>query len=105
MLSIRSLVRRDRWPYLISKLLVKQLVLVRAELLLDEGQEDGDDDTCLERFSEDDEEDGDSEDLDHDGGVIQCAKRKMKVSRPGRSISLLEWLPLVYSCKWLRGQE
>lgn len=57
---------------MLPQLLVQLLVLIRPKLLLYEGQEDGDDDACLEGFSEDNEEDGDGEDLcDHDGGMVQ----------------------------------
>lgn len=56
------------------------LVLVWPELLFYEGKEDGDDDACLECFSEDHEEDGYSKDLYHDGGIVKYVKRRTKVS-------------------------
>jgi hypothetical protein len=89
-------VRGDERAYLFPQLSVKLLVLVWPQLLLDEGEEDGDDDACFERFSEDDEKDGDGEDLHHDGGDVQCFQERMKMSRPGRSISLLKSFPRVY---------
>lgn len=52
---------------LVAQLLVHGFVFVRAELLLEEGEEDRDNDTGLEGLSEDDEEDGDCKDLNHLG--------------------------------------
>lgn len=55
---------------LVAQLLVHGFVFVRAELLLEEGEEDRDNDTGLEGLSEDDEEDGDRKDLNHLGSGV-----------------------------------
>lgn len=56
---------------LLLELLVQAFVLVWAELLLEEGQQDGDDNAGLERLSEDDEENRDGEHVfDHGDGMV-----------------------------------
>jgi hypothetical protein len=62
--------------YLFNEFLVSSNISARAiEGLLQEGEQDSDNDTSLDGFSEDDEEDGNGKDIDsHDGDCSQCSE-------------------------------
>jgi hypothetical protein len=61
---------RTRLPgtYLFPQLLVDSSIMLGTELLLEEREEDGDDDSRFYRLTEDDEEDWDREDVRHRAG-------------------------------------
>jgi hypothetical protein len=54
--------------YLFPQLLVNCGIMFGTQLLTEEREENGDDDSGLDRLAEDDEEDGDGEDVRHRAG-------------------------------------
>jgi hypothetical protein len=100
-----TIVRRDGTSspgttHLADELLIRARVAVRAQGLLEEGEEDGDDDARLQAFPEADEEDcrhtslgehgraglpaaraltGDGKELDHLAGWVFCRERRERI--------------------------
>ena len=67
--------------YLFSQLTVAGSISIWSQLLLEKGEKDGDYDASLECLSEDDEEDGYCEEIDHlDGKLATMAMMKARTS-------------------------